>query len=91
MIVAKAVNMARMMNIPILGLIENYSYFQCPDCGKKHAIFGESKLDETAKELGLPILARLPIDSALAFACDHGLVEGVAQNYLEPVAELLDR
>ena len=91
MIVAKAVNMARMMNIPILGLVENYSYFQCPDCGKKHAIFGQSKLDETAKELGLPILARLPIDSALAFACDHGLVEGVAQNYLDPVAELLDQ
>ena len=91
MIVAKAVNMAKLMNIPILGLVENYSYFQCPDCGKKHAIFGESKLDETAKELGLPILARLPIDSALAFACDHGLVEGIAQNYLEPVAELLDQ
>ena len=91
MIVTKAVNMARMMNIPILGLVENYSYFQCPDCGKKHAIFGESKLDETAKELGLPILARLPMDSTLALACDNGLVEGVAHNYLEPVAELLDK
>ena len=91
MIVTKAVNMARMMNIPIVGLVENYSYFQCPDCGKKHAIFGESKLDETAKELGLPILARLPIDSTLALACDNGLVEGVAHNYLEPVAELLDK
>jgi len=91
MIVTKAVNMARMMNIPILGLVENYSYFQCPDCGKKHAIFGESKLDEVAKELDLPILARLPMDSSLAFACDRGLVEGVAQNYLEGVAELLDK
>ena len=91
MIVAKAVNMAKMMNIPILGLVENYSYFQCPDCGKKHAIFGESKLDETAKELGLPILARLPIDSTLALACDNGLVEGVTHNYLEPVAEFLDK
>jgi len=91
MIVTKAVNMARMMNIPILGLVENYSYFQCPDCGKKHAIFGESKLDQTAKELGLPILARLPIDSTLALACDNGLVEGVAHNYLEGVAELLDQ
>ena len=90
MIVTKAVNMARMMNIPILGLVENYSYFQCPDCGKKHAIFGESKLDETAKELGLPILARLPMDPTLALACDNGLVEGISQNYLEPVAELLD-
>ena len=91
MIVTKAVNMARMMNIPILGLVENYSYFQCPDCGKKHTIFGESKLDETAKELGLPILARLPIDSTLALACDSGLVEGIPQNYLDPVAELLDQ
>ena len=91
MIVTKAVNMARMMNVPILGLVENYSYFQCPDCGKKHAIFGESKLDETAKELGLPILARLPIDSTLALACDNGLVEGVADNYMDAVAELLDK
>jgi len=91
MIVTKAVNMARMMNIPILGLVENYSYFQCPDCGKKHAIFGESKLDETAKELGLPILARLPMDSTLATACDNGLVEGIVHNYLAPVAELLDQ
>ena len=91
MIVTKAVNMARMMNIPILGLVENYSYFQSPDCGKKHAIFGESKLDETAAALDLPILARLPIDSTLALACDNGLVEGVADNYLEPVAELLDK
>ena len=91
MIVEKAVNMAGMMDKTVIGLVENYSYFQCPDCGKKHAIFGESKLDETAKELGLPILARLPIDSTLALACDNGLVEGVAHNYLEPVAELLDK
>ena len=90
MIVAKAVNMARMMNIPILGLVENYSYFQCPDCGKKHAIYGESKLDRTAAELGLPILARLPIDPELAKACDNGLIEVVLENYMEPVAEMLD-
>ena len=91
MIVAKAVNMARMMNIPILGLVENYSCFRCPDCGKTHSIFGQSKLDETAKELGLPILARLPIDPTLALACDNGLIEGAETNYLEPVAELLDK
>ena len=90
MIVAKAVNMARMMNIPILGLVENYSYFQCPDCGKKHAIYGESKLDQTAAELGLPVLARLPIDPELAKACDNGLIEVVLENYMEPVAEMLD-
>ena len=91
MIVTKAVNMARMMNIPILGLVENYSYFQCPDCGKQHAIFGESNLDQTAMELGLPVLARLPIDSKLAHACDHGQIETVITNYMESVAEQLDK
>ena len=91
MIVTKAVNMARMMNIPILGLVENYSYFQCPDCGKQHAIFGQSNLDQTALELGLPVLARLPIDSNLARACDNGQIETVVTNYMESVAEKLDR
>ena len=91
MIVTKAVRMAELMNVPILGLVENYSYFRCPDCGKQHAIFGQSNLDETAKELGLPILARLPIDPTLALACDNGLIEGAPTNYLEPVAELLDK
>lgn len=65
MIVSKAVHMAEMMSIPVLGLIENYSWYQCPDCGARHAIFGESRLEEVARELGLPILARLPIDPAL--------------------------
>ena len=76
MIVSKAVHMAEMMSIPVLGLIENYSWYQCPDCGARHAIFGESRLEEVARELGLPILARLPIDPALAAACDAGKVEG---------------
>lgn len=75
LIVKKAYNMAKMMNIPVLGLVENMSYFECPDCGKRHAIFGESKLDEVAKELGVPVLARLPIDPKTAALVDKGAVE----------------
>ena len=91
MIVTKAVNMAKMMSIPVLGLVENYSYFQCPDCGSKHAIFGESHLDQVAEELGVPVLARLPIAPALAALFDQGKVEQVEKNYLEDVAANLDK
>lgn len=90
MIVTKAVNMARMMSIPVLGLVENYSYFQCPDCGSRHAIFGESHLDQVAAELEIPVLARLPIDPSLAAAFDAGKLEQVEHNYLEEVATRLD-
>ena len=90
MIVTKAVNMARMMDIPVLGLIENYSWYQCPDCGARHAIFGESRLDRVAEELGLPVLARLPIDPELAAAFDVGRMEQVEHTGLEPVADQLD-
>ncbi len=89
MIVEKAVKMAEMMDLPILGLIENYSYFQCPDCGKEHRIFGESHLEEIAKAHSLSVLARLPIDPALARACDEGRVEQLERNYLEDVARAL--
>lgn len=75
MIVAKAVNMAKMMNIPVLGLVENMSYFTCPDNGKDYKIFGESHIDVIAEEYGLKVLARLPIDPQLARACDRGQVE----------------
>ena len=90
MIVTKAVNMAKMMNVPVLGLVENYSWFQCPDCGKQHTIFGESRLEQVAAELGLPVLARLPIDPALAAAVDAGKLEQAEKNYLEGVADWLD-
>ena len=90
MIVTKAVHMAQMMSIPVLGLIENYSYYQCPDCGAKHAIFGESHLEQEAMQLGLPLLARLPIDPELAAAIDVGKAESLPVNYLEGVAEQLD-
>lgn len=77
LIVKKAYNMATAMNVPILGFVENYSYVTCPDCGKKFSIFGESKLDEISRELGVKILDRLPIDPLIAKACDEGLVESV--------------
>lgn len=89
MIVEKAVKMAEMMDVPILGLIENYSYFKCTDCGKEHRIFGESHLEEIANAHNLPILARLPIDPALAAAVDAGTVETLEPNYLEGVAQTL--
>lgn len=75
MIVAKAVKMAKMMNIPILGLVENYSHFHCPDNGKDYKIFGESHLEQTAAAYGLKVLANLPIDPAIAAACDAGKAE----------------
>ena len=77
MIVSKAVKMANMMKIPVLGFVENYSYLQCPDCGKKIEVFGKSKLDEVAKGFGLPVLARLPIDPKVAEAFDGGMMETV--------------
>ncbi len=89
MIVEKAVKMAEMMDVPILGLIENYSYFKCPDCGREHRIFGESHLEDIARAHGLPILERLPIDPALAAAVDEGKVESLEPNYLEGVAQAL--
>lgn len=89
MIVAKAVKMANMLNVPIVGLIENYSYFKCPNCDEKHAIFGESKIDEVAASNGLDVLAKLPIDSALAKACDEGAIESIKEDYLgEAVTKL---
>ena len=90
MIVTKAVNMAKMMSVPVLGLVENYSYYQCPDCGAKHAIFGESHLDQVAAELGVPVLARLPIDPTLAARFDGGQIESLPDNPLAPLAEQLD-
>ena len=90
MIVAKAVNMANMMNIPILGIIENYSYFQCPDCGKTISIFGESHIDEIAKDFDLDVLAKLPINPEFAKACDNGAIEGFDSSYIEPAVDKLE-
>ncbi len=74
MIVSKAVKMANMMHVPVLGFVENYAYLQCPDCGKKIEVFGKSRLDEVAAQFDLPVLARLPIDPKVAEAIDDGRV-----------------
>ena len=75
MIVAKAVNMAKMMNIPVLGIVENMSFIRCPDCGKEIPVFGKSKADEVAAEFGLPLLGKMPIDPSLAALCDAGRID----------------
>ena len=67
--------MAKKMNVPIIGIVENMSYFECPDCNKKHYIYGESKIDEIAKELDIPVLAKLPINPANAALVDKGCIE----------------
>lgn len=87
MIVAKAVNMAKMMNIPVLALVENMSYYACPHCGEKLYPFGESKLESVAKEFGVDCTARLPIDSEFAEACDNGHAESVDTDCLAYVLE----
>ncbi len=89
MIVAKAVKMAKMMNIPILGIVENYSYLRCPDCGKEIKVFGESKLEDVAAKNELKILARLPIDPELASLCDKGMIELFEGDYVETIADAL--
>lgn len=91
MIVAKAVNMAKLMNIPVLGLVENYSYAVCPDCGKHIALFGESKAEETAAQFGLAMLGQIPLDPAVAHACDAGQIETVDGSWLERAADLLEQ
>ena len=90
MIVAKAVNMAKMMDIPVLGLVENYSYFQCPGCGQQHNIFGESHIDKVAAELELPVLAKLPIDPAWAAAFDAGKIEDFPSGAMAQLAGQLE-
>lgn len=90
MIVTKAVKMANMMHVPVLGFVENYSYLRCPDCGKKIQVFGESHLDDVAKEFSLPVLARLPIDPAVAQAYDSGLMETVSTDGVQDVITAIE-
>lgn len=89
MIVEKAVKMAQMMNIPILGLVENLSYFTCPDNGKNYRIFGDSHIDEIAAGYSLPVLAQLPIEPAIAAACDRGEIEALEMGWFSKAADLL--
>ena len=90
MIVSKAVEMAKLMNVPVLGLIENMSYFKCPDCGKEIKVFGESHLEEVAAKYALPILGRLPIEPTLASACDRGIIELSNGDWLEGAADAIE-
>ena len=83
MIVKKAYNMAQAMNIPVLGVVENYSYVKCPDCGKEIKIFGESHIEETAAELGIPVLGKMPIDTELAKAVEEERFYEVQNQYLD--------
>ena len=89
MIVEKAYNMAKQMNIPVLGIVENYSWLECPDCGKKIPVFGESHVDETAEKLGIPVLGKIPVDANLARAVEEERFYGTENPYLENVIEKL--
>ena len=89
MIVEKAINMAGLMNVPVLGIVENMSYFKCPDCGKEHSIFGESKVEDLAKQHNIPTFAKLPIDPAIAAKVDAGKVEAVSGELISGMMDVI--
>ena len=91
MIVKKAANMAGMMNINVLGLVENMSYVVCPDCGKAIEVFGKSHIDETAAQFGYDVLGKLPIDYRLAALCDKGAIELCEETYLSAAADAIEK
>jgi len=90
MIVKKAYNMAKMMNVPVLGVVENMSYVKCPDCNKEIKLFGESRIDEISGELGLKVLGKLPIDPKISYMVDNGKVEKINFNYLDDGVDYLE-
>lgn len=87
MIVSKAVNMARLMNVPILGIVENYSYLKCPDCGKEIKVFGESNIEEIAKKFNIKNVVKLPLDPLVASKCDEGKIEFVDTSLVSGLVE----
>ncbi len=91
MIVSKAVKMANMMKVPVLGFVENYSYLECPDCGKRIEVFGKSKLDEVAASFNLPVLAKLPIDPQVAACYDSGKMESVNTEGVDAVLDAVEK
>ena len=91
MIVTKAVNMTKKMNIPIIGLVENMSYLECPDCGKKISVFGESHVEEVAKENEIPVLAKIPIRPEITKSVDEGTVEYVKAEFLDTAVEAIKK
>lgn len=90
LIVEKAVKMAEMMKIPVLGIVENMSYFKCPDCGAEHKIFGESHVDEIAQKYDIPNVAKIPVDPKLAAAVDAGMIELFEGDWLDPLADYIE-
>ena len=90
MIVGKAVRMAELMNVPVLGIVENMSYFECPECGRQHKLFGESRVDEFAEQYGIDTVCRLPINPKLAAACDKGTIELFEGNWLDALSAKLE-
>jgi Mrp family chromosome partitioning ATPase len=90
MIVEKAVNMAKMMNIPVLGIVENMSWIACPDCGKKIFPFGESQTAKIAMAQGIPLLAQLPVDPAVARECDTGVIELFNEDWMDAVVRAVE-
>lgn len=91
MIVSKAANMANMMNIPVLGIVENMSYVVCPDCGKKIYVFGEGKANEVAANFGYEVLGNVPMDQKLSALCDNGIIELMENNYLDGACEKIEK
>lgn len=91
MVVKKAYNMAKMMDIPVLGIVENMSYVKCPDCDKEINIYGESKINQIAEELNIPVLGRLPIEPAFASLCDNGDIESFTGEYLDRAVKMLEK
>ena len=90
MIVKKAANMANMMDIPVLGLVENMSYVLCPDCGKKINVFGESHIAEIAEQFGYDLLAQIPMDAKLAALVDKGWIEMMQNDYMDKAADAIE-
>ena len=90
MIVEKAANMAQLMNIPVIGLVENMSYVVCPDCGKAIHIFGENKTNQVAEKFGYDVLGKLPMDPKLTSLCDKGIIELMENDYLDNAAEAIE-
>ncbi|WP_066686661.1 Mrp/NBP35 family ATP-binding protein [Christensenella intestinihominis] len=91
MIVGKAVKMANMMNVPVVGLVENMSYLNCPDCGRKIPVFGESHVEETAAKFGLKVLGKVPVDPEIARAADDGRIEALPGEWLKEAAEQVEK
>ena len=91
MIVKKSVNMAKLMNIPVVGIVENMSGVICPDCGKRINVFGESHTAEAAAEMGIEMLGQIPLDPKLTALCDKGIIELFENDYLDKAADELEK